>query len=164
MNLVIMSAHLPPILGSKRTMTVVEQFTDLFRTTHKVKTQQVDRSRGERCGDISSWPTLPRLTLLGMSHWSSLRLPRYVTTVLIIINVPLTLSFMTTVPRTSGLLHFELVRILFLQTHTGETDRFLLIQLAETNHDMFHFFHETFYSKLKSKLGKSSPRLYTCKS
>ena len=31
---------------------VVDQMTDLFRTTHKVKTQQVVRNRGQRCGDI----------------------------------------------------------------------------------------------------------------
>ena len=31
---------------------MVDQITDLFRTTHKVKTQQVSRSRGQRCGDI----------------------------------------------------------------------------------------------------------------
>jgi hypothetical protein len=31
---------------------VVDQFADLFRTTHKVKTQQVVKSRGQHCGDI----------------------------------------------------------------------------------------------------------------
>ena len=31
---------------------VVDQLADLFRTTLKVKTQQVARSRGQRCGDI----------------------------------------------------------------------------------------------------------------
>ena len=31
---------------------VVPQLPDLFRTTHKVKTQQVSKSRGHRCGDI----------------------------------------------------------------------------------------------------------------
>ena len=30
----------------------VDQIADLFRTTHKVKTQQVARSRGQRCGEI----------------------------------------------------------------------------------------------------------------
>jgi hypothetical protein len=30
----------------------VDQFSDLFRTTHKVKTQQVVKSRGHHCGDI----------------------------------------------------------------------------------------------------------------
>ena len=31
---------------------MVSQITDLFRTTHKVKTQQVTKGRGQRCGDI----------------------------------------------------------------------------------------------------------------
>ena len=31
---------------------VVAKSTDLFHTTHKVKTQQVDRIRGQRCGDF----------------------------------------------------------------------------------------------------------------
>jgi hypothetical protein len=30
----------------------VDQFADLFRTRHKVKTQQVVKSRGQPCGDI----------------------------------------------------------------------------------------------------------------
>ncbi len=30
----------------------VDQFADLFRTTHKVKTQQVVKNRGHHCGDI----------------------------------------------------------------------------------------------------------------
>ena len=31
---------------------VVDQITDLFRTTHTVKTKQVSKSRGQWCGDI----------------------------------------------------------------------------------------------------------------
>ena len=31
---------------------MVDQFADLFRTTHKVKTQQVVKNRGRHCGDI----------------------------------------------------------------------------------------------------------------
>ena len=31
---------------------MVDQLADLFRTTHKVKTQQVVKSRGHQCGDI----------------------------------------------------------------------------------------------------------------
>jgi hypothetical protein len=31
---------------------VVDQLPDLFRTTHKVKTQQVVKSRGQHCDDI----------------------------------------------------------------------------------------------------------------
>ena len=31
---------------------MVDQLADLFRTTHKVKTQQVVKTRGQYCGDI----------------------------------------------------------------------------------------------------------------
>ena len=31
---------------------MVDQLADLFHTTHKVKTQQVIKSRGQHCGDI----------------------------------------------------------------------------------------------------------------
>jgi hypothetical protein len=31
---------------------MVDQVADLFRTTHRVKTQQVVKSRGQRCADI----------------------------------------------------------------------------------------------------------------
>jgi hypothetical protein len=35
----------------------VEQLADLFRTTHGVKTRQVARSRGQRCGDTDQLAT-----------------------------------------------------------------------------------------------------------
>ncbi len=31
---------------------MVDQIADLFRTTHKVKTQQVVKSHGQHCGDV----------------------------------------------------------------------------------------------------------------
>jgi hypothetical protein len=45
-------ARVPTTLGPKRMDWVVDQFTDLFRTTHKVKTLQVVKPRGRHCGDI----------------------------------------------------------------------------------------------------------------
>jgi hypothetical protein len=43
--------------GAKKTHDwMVDQFPDLFRTTNKVKTQQVVKIRGHHCGDIE----LPR--------------------------------------------------------------------------------------------------------
>jgi hypothetical protein len=38
---------------------MVDQVSDLFRTTHKVKTQQVVKSRGHHCGDIELVGYLP---------------------------------------------------------------------------------------------------------
>ena len=40
-------------LGAKKAHDwAVDQLADLFRITHKVKTQQVVKNRGQRCGDI----------------------------------------------------------------------------------------------------------------
>ena len=39
--------------GAKKTHDwVVDQLADIFRTTHKVKTQQVVKNRGQHCGDV----------------------------------------------------------------------------------------------------------------
>ncbi len=55
-------------------------------------------------------------------------------------NPPRTVSFMTVVASTSGRLHSEFIRLLFLQSHR-ETDRFLAasgVQLAQPNRGLFH--------------------------
>jgi hypothetical protein len=40
--------------GAKKTHDwMVDQFDDLFLTTHKVKTHQVVKIRGQHCGDIT---------------------------------------------------------------------------------------------------------------
>ena len=60
---------------------------------------------------------------------------------------------MPAVASTSGRLHCEFVRILFLQAHR-ETDRFFAasgVQLAQSN--QFHYRRAAFYSQLKSKVG-----------
>ncbi len=70
-------------------------------------------------------------------------------------------SFMTVVVSTSGRLHSEFVRLLFLQTHR-ETDRFFStsgVQLTETNPDgQFHFRRVDFLQQLKSKIGLALAR------
>jgi hypothetical protein len=134
---------------------MVDQVADLFRTTHKVKTQQVVKSRGQYCGDID--PTgylvnetdpVPLVLDLGMTHdrvGSStdptlnghLRYPNKLDQSLNDVTADkirkyradynnrslYTVSFMTTIDSTSGRLHSEFVRLLFLQAHR-ETDRF----------------------------------------
>ena len=52
MLLVTMCALVPPTQVKKAHDWAAVQLADLFRTTFKVKTQQVARSRGQRCGDI----------------------------------------------------------------------------------------------------------------
>ena len=62
------------------------------------------------------------------------------------------IAFMPAIASTSGRLHGEFVRLLFLQAHR-ETDRFLAalgVQLAQST---FHFRRAAFSSQLKSKVG-----------
>jgi hypothetical protein len=64
-------------------------------------------------------------------------------------------SFMPAIASTSGRLHSEFVRLLFLQDHR-ETDRFFTgsgVQSAQTQRGMFHFRRAAFSSGLKSKVG-----------
>jgi hypothetical protein len=65
-------------------------------------------------------------------------------------------SFMPAIASTSGRLHSEFVRLLFLQAHR-ETDRFFAasgVQLVQTNPSgQFHFRRAAFLQQLKSKVG-----------
>ncbi len=69
---------------------------------------------------------------------------------------PSVVSFMPPIASTSGRLHSEFVRLLFLQTHR-ETDRFFSasgVQSAQsTSGGFFHFRRAAFSSALKSKVG-----------
>jgi hypothetical protein len=135
---------------------MVDQVTDLFRTTNKVKTQQVVKNRGQHCGDIElagylaneSGP-VPLVLDLRITH--DLRVGsstdptlnghlRYPDNLNQSLNdaaadkirkyradynnrSPSVVSFMTAIASTSGRLHSEFVRLLFLQAHR-ETDLF----------------------------------------
>ena len=62
---------------------------------------------------------------------------------------------MPAIASTSGRLHSEFVRLLFLQDHR-ETDRFFAtsgVQFVETDRDQFHFHHATVSAQLKSRVG-----------
>ena len=64
---------------------------------------------------------------------------------------------MHAIPSTSGRLHSEFVRLLFLQTHR-ETDRFFSssgVHLPEPNSGLFHFLRVTFSSEVKAKVGST---------
>jgi len=70
-------------------------------------------------------------------------------------NPPSVVSFMTDIPSTSGRLHSEFIRLLFLQSHR-ETDRFFAasgVQLAQTNRGFFHYRLAAFSSMLKFRVG-----------
>jgi len=65
-----------------------------------------------------------------------------------------TISFMTVISSTSGRIHSEFVRLLFLQAHR-ETDRLVPasgVQLPEPTSGLFHFRGAAFSSQLKVKV------------
>ncbi len=72
------------------------------------------------------------------------------------INNPLfSVAFMPTIVRTSGRLHSEFVRLLFLQAHR-ETDRFFAasgVQLVQSTSGQFHYKRVAFSSQIISKVG-----------
>ena len=64
-------------------------------------------------------------------------------------------SFMTAVTSTSGRLHSEFVRLLFLQAHR-ETDRFFAssgVQLEKSDRGYFYFRPVSFLAQFKSRVG-----------
>ncbi len=69
-------------------------------------------------------------------------------------NPPRGVDFMPTIPTTSGRLHSEFIRILFLQTHR-ETDRFFTTSgvLSAQSRGFFHYHHAAFSSMIKSRVG-----------
>jgi hypothetical protein len=61
---------------------------------------------------------------------------------------------MTTITSTSGRLHREFVRLLFLQAHR-ETDRFFAtsgVHLEQPTSGIFHFRRKAFFAQLKTKV------------
>ncbi len=49
--------------GAKKALDwMVDQIADLFRTTHKVKTQEVVKNRGQHCGDVEQVGYLENVT------------------------------------------------------------------------------------------------------
>ncbi len=70
---------------------------------------------------------------------------------------PSPVSFRPTIVSTSGRLHSEFVRLLFLQTHR-ETDLFFAasgVHLAQPNSGLFHFLRAAFSAQLKEKVGST---------
>ena len=64
---------------------------------------------------------------------------------------------MSAIASTSGRLHSEFIRLLFLQAHR-ETDRFFAasgVQPAQSNRGTFHFKRAAFLGQLKGKIGSS---------
>ena len=164
---------------------MVDQLVDLFHTTNKVKTQLVVTSRGQHCGDIelagylaNAAGPVPLVLDLRVSHdrvGSSadpalnghLRYPNNLDKSLNDAaadkirkyradnNPPSVVAFMSAIDSTSGRLHSEFIRILFLQAHR-ETDRFFAasgVPSAQSDRGFFHYRRAAFFSNLKSKTG-----------
>ena len=131
----------------------VDQLADLFRTTHRVKTQFVVKSRGQHCGDVEIAAYLanaagPLVLDLRIAHdrFGSSADPtlngklHYPTNIDKSLNEtgndkirkyradynnnpPNSVAFMPAIAGTTGRLYSEFTRLLFLQAHR-ETDRF----------------------------------------
>ncbi len=72
-------------------------------------------------------------------------------------NPPITVVFIPVIVNTSGRLHSEFIRILFLQTHR-ETDRFFTtsrVHLPKSTSGLFHFHRSVFLVTLKAKVGST---------
>ena len=70
-------------------------------------------------------------------------------------NPPNAVAFMPAIAGTSGRLHSEFIRLLFLQAHR-ETDRFFAasgVQSAQSNSAFWHFRRAAFSGLLKSRVG-----------
>ena len=158
---------------------MVDQITDLFRTTHKVKTQQVVKNRGQYCGDIelagylaNAAGPVPLVLDLRIAHDrfgsssdpnlnGKLHYPNDIDKSLNEDaadkiqkyrgdhnnNPPNDISFIPAIASTSGRLHTEFIRILFLQAHR-ETDLFFTssgVQSAQSNMGAFFHFRRVLY-------------------
>jgi hypothetical protein len=153
---------------------MVDQVPDFFRTTHKVKTQDVVKSRGQTCGDIELSGYLANAAGMGSSTDPSLnghlKYPNNLDQSLNDATAdkirkyradynnrpPSAVSFIPSIASTSGRLHSEFVRLLFLQDHR-ETDRFFVssgVQFAQTHPGgQFTFRRAAFLTQLQSKVG-----------
>jgi hypothetical protein len=141
-------------LGTKKAHDwVVEQLADLFRTTHTVKTQHVTKSRGRHCGDIELVTYLVNTVGPVSLVLDKIRKYRDDNNN----NPPSADSFMSAISSTSGRLHSEFIRLLFLQAHR-ETDRFFApsgVQFAQEGRGLFHFRRVAFTVNLKAKVGNT---------
>jgi hypothetical protein len=139
-------------LGSHKTHDwSVDQLADLFHTTHKVKTQQVVRNRGQRCGDIE-YLHYPNDIDRSLNETDTDKIRKYHSDYN---NNPSScISLKPAIASTSGRLHSEFVFFLFLQTHR-ETDRFFAssgVQLPRSTSDQFHYKRVVLSSQVKSKV------------
>jgi hypothetical protein len=95
----------------------VDKLSDLFRTTHKVKPQQVVRSRGQQCGDITltlvlmdTYINYPNDIDRSLNEAAVDKIRKYRADYNN--NPPFCISFIPVIGSTSGRLHSEFVGLL----------------------------------------------------
>jgi hypothetical protein len=139
---------------------VVNQIADLFHTTHTSKTRQTSRIRGQYCGDVELTDYLANSEVqLSLNESDVDKIRKY--HVDYNNNPPNSISFMSVIASTSGRIHSEFVRLLFIQVHR-ETNRFFAVsgvQLEEPTSGQCHFRRTHSLSTLDQRLVISSVRL-----
>ena len=76
-------------------------------------------------------------------------------------NPPQAVASMSVIASTSGRLHSEFIRLLFLQDHR-ETDRFFAasgVQPAQSNRGLFHYKRAAFSSQFRAKVGSTPDKV-----
>jgi hypothetical protein len=127
--------HLVSVVMYRPWCWSVDGINDFFRTNHKVKTQQLVKILGQRCGDIKFAGYLVNVTgpmplVLDLPNDIDRSLNETVTDKIRKYrtdynnNPPNVISFMSSIVSMSGRLQSEFVLLLFLQDHR-EIDRFL---------------------------------------
>jgi hypothetical protein len=147
---------------------MVDQFADLFRTTHKVKTQQVVKNRGQHCGDIQLAGYLANETD-PVSLVLDLRIAHERVGSSTDPNLNGHLKYPNNLDQSLNDAAADKIRkyradynscviddsLRNLQAHR-ETDRFFAasgVQLAQSTSGQFHFRRAAFSSMLKSRVG-----------
>ena len=157
----------------------VDQLADLFRTTHKVTTQQLVKSRGQHCGDIelagylaNAAGPVPLVLDLRIAHDrigsngnptlnGNLHYPNNIDESLNKAandkirkyradynnNPPNAVAFMPAIAGTTGRLHSEFIRLLFLQAHR-ETDHFFAASGVQSVNQTWELRTSTFSARL----------------
>ncbi len=161
-TLVITSVLVPPIRVSRRITTG----RDLFHTTHKVKTKQVvslvldlrvdhDRVVSSTDPTLNGHLRYPNNLDQSLNDTTTDKIRRYRADYSN--NPPRGVAFMPVIASTSGRLHSELIRILFLQTHRETKPLFYSFRSSVSTIRSWilplHYILTAFSSMIKSRVG-----------
>jgi hypothetical protein len=137
----------------------VDQLADLFRTTHKAKPLVLDLHVAHDRVGSSADPALnghlryPNNLDQSLNDTSADKLRKNRADYNF--NPTRGVGFMSAIVSTSGHIHSEFIRILFLQAHR-ETDRFFAasgVMSSQSDRGFFHYRRAAFSSMIKSRVG-----------